>query len=427
MNKIVVNGIKENIYYQKLSNGLEIYMLPNNKVKNFYLTLNVKFGSIHTDFKYQKKEYHIPKGTAHFLEHLMFNMPDRNVFDYYSKLGSNINAFTSYDVTCYEVYSNSKFNENLSYLLKYVNTPFFNKEMVNGEKDIIIEEIKMYEDNPATELLYGLYRNIFVNENHKYLISGTIEDIKKIKLEDIEIAYQAFYHPKNMFLILTGNFNPQESLAIINETMNKIEIPKYIKPEQFKIKEPYKVAAEYTEKDMNVDKPKISLGLKIPKSNFKNLKYPNLELKLYLNIIMRINFGATSLFSEELISNNIITDTINMSLIETNDYFIQAILVSTDYPDYFIKKIKEKFTKLEISEAEISRKVKGSISNLIMLFDDIEAVNGEIQNDILNYGYYISDIYNQYQSLNKEKAMKVINKLHEFKVSISILKSKENQ
>jgi len=428
MNKIKVKKTGETCYYEKLKNGLEIYLLPNNKVKNFYITLSTKFGSIHTDFKIGNQNHSLPKGVAHFLEHILFNMPDgTNAFDYFSAIGSSINAFTSYDVTCYEVYANTKFKENLSYLLEYVYTPYFTKEIVAGEKGIIIEEIKQIKDNPSSELLYGMFRNIFVKDAHQYLISGTIDDIKKITLEDVKLAYDTFYPPENMFLIITGNFNPEEAIAITTETLKDYTFPKYQKPVIKKVKEPFKVTKEYEEITLPVDKEKITIGIKIPKSNFKALKLSDLELKMYLNLIMRINYGNTSQLKEELTSNGIITESISTFLTVTDEYIIQAIISSTEYPEYYIKRIQEVFSHLQIDQQEIDRKIKSSISNLIMSFDEIEVVNNDIQDDIVSYGKYINDIYLYYRRLNYETAKKVIEKLDKYVISITVLKPQEKQ
>ena len=67
----------------------------------------------------------VPNGIAHYLEHLKFYTETGSAFDYFSKLGSSVNAFTSYNVTCYEVFSSTYFRENLEYLLDYVGTPYF--------------------------------------------------------------------------------------------------------------------------------------------------------------------------------------------------------------------------------------------------------------------------------------------------------------
>ena len=426
MNRLSIKKTGEVVYYEKLASGLEVYLLPNNKVKNFYMTLNTKFGAIHTDFKWQGVNYHLPKGVAHFLEHLSFNMPgDNNVFDYFAKLGSSINAYTSYEVTSYEVYANSKFKENLSTLLNYVYTPYYTKELVNGEKGIITEEIKMIKDSPNSEIVYGMYRNVFVKDERQYLISGNAEDVKKTTLEDIETAYNAFYHPANMFLIITGNFLPEEALAITTEQLKKFDFPAYSKPILKEQKEPFKVSKAYEEKPMPVDRPKVVVGFKIPRNNFKALKLSPLELRLYINLIMRINFGETSLLKEELVSNAIITDSVSMYLTETEEYLVEAFMASTDYPDYFIKKIENQFQALTTTKDEVARKAKSAISSLIMSFDDIETVSYDIQDDIINYGKYDTDIYTHYRDLNEETAKKVIDCLGKYLTSITVLKPKE--
>ena len=245
MNKIEILGAKETLYVEHLDNGLDIYMIPNNKVKNYYVTLNTKFGSIHTDFEYDGKDYSLPNGIAHFLEHLTFNLPDENAFEYFSNLGASVNAFTSYDVTCYEVFANSRFKENVEYLIKYVYTPYYTKELVNSEKGVILEEVKMYKDRPGIQVVNSIFDNLYINDKHQFLVGGTVEDVKDIKLEDIEIAYKAFYHPENMFMILTGDFNPEEAVAIINDSMNKFKFDEYIKPVLKKVNEPFKIKTEY--------------------------------------------------------------------------------------------------------------------------------------------------------------------------------------
>ena len=52
MNKVEILGTKESLYIEHLYNCLDIYMQPNDKVKNFYITLNVKYGSIYTNYKF---------------------------------------------------------------------------------------------------------------------------------------------------------------------------------------------------------------------------------------------------------------------------------------------------------------------------------------------------------------------------------------
>lgn len=424
MKKIKLENTNEVLYYDKLDNGLEVYMLPNNNVNKFYLTLNTRFGSINTKFKYDNKEYDMPKGIAHYLEHLSFNMENGSVFDHYSKIGSSINAFTTYDITSYNVTSNNRFKENLEYLLEYVYTPYFTKELFQSEKGVIEEEVKMYKDDPGMTIVNGTLNNVFVNDERKYLVGGTVKDVKSIKLEDVITCYNAYYNPKNMFLIITGNFNPNEALAITSEQMNKLNINNDFNVKDIYPKEPEKVNKKEEIIKMNVDKPKVSIGIKIPKNNFKNLKLDNYLLKIYISSILDINFGNTSLLLEELQKGSIVDD-LDYTVIESNDYFIVLILSSTYYPEYFKDKIIEKFTSLNIEDSDLKRVAKVNISNYILLFDSVVAVNNYIMDEVMDNNEVNTGFMNIMRNLNIDTCKKILTKLNNYDYTICKIMPKE--
>ena len=424
MKKIKLENTNEVLYYDKLDNGLEVYMLPNNNVNKFYLTLNTRFGSINTKFKYDNKEYDMPKGIAHYLEHLSFNMENGSVFDHYSKIGSSINAFTTYDITSYNVTSNNRFKENLEYLLEYVYTPYFTKELFQSEKGVIEEEVKMYKDDTGMTIVNGTLNNVFVNDERKYLVGGTVKDVKSIKLEDVITCYNAYYNPKNMFLIITGNFNPNEALAITSEKMNKLNINNDFNVKDIYPKEPEKVNKKEEIIKMNVDKPKVSIGIKIPKNNFKNLKLDNYLLKIYISSILDINFGNTSLLLEELQKGSIVDD-LDYTVIESNDYFIVLILSSTYYPEYFKDKIIEKFNSLNIEDSDLKRVAKVNISNYILLFDSVVAVNNYIMDEVMDNNEVNTGFMNIMRNLNIDTCKKILTKLNNYDYTICKIMPKE--
>lgn len=424
MKKIKLENTNEVLYYDKLDSGLEVYMLPNNNVNKFYLTLNTRFGSINTKFKYDNKEYDMPKGIAHYLEHLSFNMENGSVFDHYSKIGSSINAFTTYDITSYNVTSNNRFKENLEYLLEYVYTPYFTKELFQSEKGVIEEEVKMYKDDPGMTIVNGTLNNVFVNDERKYLVGGTVKDVKSIKLEDVITCYNAYYNPKNMFLIITGNFNPNEALAITSEKMNKLNINNDFNVKDIYPKEPEKVNKKEEIIKMNVDKPKVSIGIKIPKNNFKNLKLDNYLLKIYISSILDINFGNTSLLLEELQKGSIVDD-LDYTVIESNDYFIVLILSSTYYPEYFKDKIIEKFNSLNIEDSDLKRVAKVNISNYILLFDSVVAVNNYIMDEVMDNNEVNTGFMNIMRNLNIDTCKKILTKLNNYDYTICKIMPKE--
>lgn len=425
MKKITINQTNEILYYEKLNNGLEVYIVPNKNQKNFYITYNTKFGSINTEFKTStdKSFKKVPNGIAHYLEHLMFNMENGTAFDFYSKLGSSINAFTTYNLTCYEVYSSTYFKENLNYLLEYVETPYFTNELVNNERGIITEEIKMYDNNPNTELTYSSYKNIFINDKRKNLISGTVEDIKKITKENLLDCYNTFYNPNNMFIVITGNVNPEEAIAIIEKRENERPI-KNINIIKKEITEPKKVNKKYEEIKMNVETNKVNISYKIPKKQFNKLNVTSIDLNIYISIIFNLLFGSTSIIQEKLISSKIIQNGININKTFTKDYIIVSLTTETDYVDTFIKLVQETLDNIKIDSCDLDRKLKVYKSNYILHFDEIELVNNNIQDNIIEYNKFINDYMDIYDNINIDILNKVIDTLKKKEESILVIKPK---
>ena len=423
MKKFKIDKTNEVLYFKKLNNGLELYVLPNINQKNFYITYSTKFGSINTEFKTNNSSSFtkVPNGIAHYLEHLMFNMESGSAFDYFSKLGSSVNAFTSYNVTCYEVFSSTYFKENLNFLLDYVGTPYFTKGNVNNERGIIEEEINMYQNNPNTELVYKAYNNIFINDKHSELISGKKEDIKKITVDNLFECYNTFYNPNNMFIIITGNVNPYEALAIIEENMANKEYnnPTIINKN---FNEPSKVKKEYEEKNMNVEINKVNVSFKIPKKNFKSLGINDVELEIYISLLFNILFGSTSILQDKLITSKIVSNGINISKTYTKDYIVVSLLTDTEYTETYINMVRDTLKNIKISEQELERKLKVYKSNYILHFDDIELVNNNIQDNILMYGKVINNYLSIYENINIDKLNEVIKRIKTKSESILVIK-----
>ena len=424
MKKIELKGLDEVILHDVCDNGLNIYMYVNKKVKNFYATLNIRYGAIDTEFSVNKKKYKVPSGIAHFLEHLKFNQPNGiTAHEYYSKLGSSINAFTSYDITAYEVIAANNFNENIEYLLDYVQTPYFTKDALKKEKGIIIEEIKMYDDNPGFNLYDTMKRSLLHKDNRRFKLSGTIEDVKKTTVEDINLIFDTFYHPMNMFIVITGNFNPEETVALIKENQSRKKFGKYKNPIKIYEKEPIKVVNEYTEIFHNVESPKVKISFKMAKSNFKNIS--DLNLRLYLNLFMKITFGETSHLKEELLSNSLINGGIITNAKVRKSYVILSILTETNYPNEIINRFKDAMNNIKITTNDLERKKRAAIASTVLNYDDIEAVNYDLENDLITYNEVITDIIDRLKALNIKDAEKLISNIKLNNYSVVVLYPKK--
>ncbi|MCI8394244.1 MAG: insulinase family protein [Bacilli bacterium] len=423
MKKIPLKGLNEIVYYDECENGLPILLWPHEKAQGYYLTLSVKYGSLHTEFRKGNKNYQVPNGVAHFLEHLNFQEEDGDAQTFYQKNGSDVNAFTTFLYTSYEVYGSDFLKENLEHLLDFVMTPYFDQKMVQNEKNIIVEENKMDLDNPANMLYYGMYRNLFKKDKHQYYITGEKKDILKTTLEDIQLVYDTFYHPANMFLIVTGQFNPYEVVHIVKENQKMKDFPTWTNPKFKEIKEPAKIVKEYEEIFTNVEIPKIRLGIKIPRKQFK--ESDNVKLRFLLTLILNSNFGSTSDLYEELMEQDLI---VGLSTEKTivGDYVVIFVNAETKYPDEVIPLLKQAFQHLKMDEKTLNRKLHSAIANMVLGYDDIVEVNSGLQEQIIYYGKVLEDQKELLNSLTLEDVHNVISSIRVKEMSTMVLKPNKN-
>ncbi|MFI3260846.1 MAG: pitrilysin family protein [bacterium] len=425
MKEIEIKGIDEIIYHDVCDNGLNIYVWVNEKVESSFLSLAVKYGSIHTDFEIGKKKYKVPDGIAHYLEHVKFNEgPDKTAHDFFYKMGSEVNAFTTFDYTSYYVVTMDRVEENLIHLLDFVQTPYFTDELIEKEKGIICEEEKMGEDCADTVNYFGIFKNLFENSKYKDLVTGSLEEINKTTKEDIELVFNTFYHPENMALFITGNVNPHEIKMIVNKNQNSKKFKKNVNPKIIAPKEKDVVCKEYTSINGNVMQPRVKIGIKMPKEIFG--KYTDFDIRFAINLALNMNFGPTSDIKEYLVENNIASN-VAASCDIYDDHVIIVIASETRFPDDVIKKLEEKIQNMEYDEATFNRKIKSLIATFILNYDSIEKVNSIIQDDYINYGYVVEDAKEKYEKFTLRKFKTIMSLLSFENRTIFIMKPKEDE
>ena len=210
--------LSESLYSFTARCGLPVKIVPKPGFSRKLAYFVTDFGSIHTEFQWNGKQYHAPAGIAHFLEHKMFELPDRDVTAEFAALGANVNAFTSYDITAYYFSCSENFRENLELLLEFVSTPYFPEESVQREIGIIDQEIAMNADAPDSRIFEDLMQLLFRDHPVRVPILGDSESIRQITPELLTACHRAFYTPENMVLCIIGDADPQE----VREAVDKI-------------------------------------------------------------------------------------------------------------------------------------------------------------------------------------------------------------
>ena len=215
----------ESLYTKKLENGLTVALVPRKGFARKIAYFVTDFGSIHTDFMLDGQNYQMPAGVAHFLEHKLFELPDRDVTAEFAALGGNVNAFTSYDMTAYYVSCTENFEENLALLLEFVSTPWFEKESVLRERGIIDQEIGMNADAPDSQIFESLMENMYQSHPIRIPILGTESTIREITPEVLHTCHRAFYTPDNMILCVVGDVMPETVERIAEQVLGTEKKP----------------------------------------------------------------------------------------------------------------------------------------------------------------------------------------------------------
>lgn len=221
MNKREFSKLSEYRYETRLPNGLEIRVVPRPEFARTYAFFATNYGSIDTKFRLDGKDMVTPDGVAHYLEHKMFDMPEGNALQMFSKIGGSPNAFTGYAMTAYYVECTERWQENLELLIRLVSTPYFTEESVEKERGIIAQEIRMYEDSADSRMYENLFTALYDHHPIRVPIAGTVESIGKITAQTLFDCHKAFYDPSNMMLAVVGPVDPEQVAEIAERLLPK--------------------------------------------------------------------------------------------------------------------------------------------------------------------------------------------------------------
>lgn len=196
----------------KFKNGLTVIEAPVSGTRAITFLVLVPIGS-----RYEHKKI---SGASHFVEHLMFKGTEKrpNALDISRELdavGAQFNAFTDKDRTGYWVKIEADKQEiALDILSDMLFNSQFKSDDVKREKGVIIEEIRMYEDNPRAAVEQMFDRVMYGNHQLGWDIAGSVKGIRAVSRDELYDYYKSAYVPENMVLVVAGNVNTKTNKLI---------------------------------------------------------------------------------------------------------------------------------------------------------------------------------------------------------------------
>jgi zinc protease len=165
-------------------------------------------------------------GIAHQLEHMLFKGTKDRPIQFgrlFAALGSNFNAFTSYDQTAYfGTVEKNKLTSLLTLEADRMQNSTIDTEKLTGEKRVVISELQGYENSPSYRLDRAVKRAAFPNTPYGLTVGGTKADVEKFTVEQVRSYYDSYYAPNNATLVVVGDFDTATLMTKVKETFGKL-------------------------------------------------------------------------------------------------------------------------------------------------------------------------------------------------------------
>lgn len=196
------------------NNGLKLIVEQMENYESVAFNIFVKTGSVN--------EVEGIYGISHFIEHMMFKgTTSRSSLDISKSLdaiGANVNAYTDKEETVYYTKSTA---DNVEKCVEILSDMMFNsvfdKHEMTREKKVVIEEIKMYEDDASSKCELMANQAFYEDNAFTKDVAGTIKSVKSLTREQILDYIKKYYVPKNITISFAGNINIKTAEKLVEK------------------------------------------------------------------------------------------------------------------------------------------------------------------------------------------------------------------
>ena len=410
--------IGERCFKYTHKSGVTVYIAPMEGYSTVSARFAVRYGSQEGGWiDAEGREHKIPDGTAHYMEHKLFESTEKDAFQLFAQTGAACNAFTSYDMTEYHFKCTSNFAENLEILIGFVLDPYFTKENVQKEMGIISQEITMYLDNPEWQNLMELMKAAYSEIPVKTDVAGTVESISEITPELLYEVYNTYYTPSNMALLISGNVDVDEVVAVCEKCLpdrTSAEI------RRVEYNEPRGVTCRRTESRGDVVKPLFSIGFKCAPLCGR----AQLRDNAYYDFLIGILFGDSSEWFSENRRSGLINDNFSFGNIRFRGGCLQYIAGESDASDEVYDSIISTIKRAKQtppSREDFERVRKGYYGYNLRVFNNVESYSRVLM-DAAIYDNQPYDEMETYAQASYEEFCELLGQLDENNSCLSIIR-----
>lgn len=209
-------GFLRDTVVTELDNGVRLCCF-HRRGSSVELQFHIATGSMH------EKEY-LGCGLSHFLEHMAFQgctgFPGRSIADEVNSLGGDINAYTSYDRTCYRIQLPKKhWCKGVSMLSAMVRYPEFPEERFLAEKEVILRECERGDDDISRKLHEKFLQTMFLCHPVRFPIIGFKDMISSVTRDMMMDYYTRRYTPGRCIVVAVGDLSAGEFFKSVSASL----------------------------------------------------------------------------------------------------------------------------------------------------------------------------------------------------------------
>lgn len=365
----------------QLKNGLNVILTESHKSPVVSVQMWVRTGSAD-----EKKG---EEGISHFIEHLVFKGTRKfGVGEIASTIegsGGELNAYTSFDQTVFYVTISKEFiDTGLLAIAEMMGFPNFDPQEIDNEREVVIEEIKRGKDSLSRKASELLFQTNYTKHPYGIPVIGYDKNIRTLKTKKIVDFFHSRYAPRNMFLVVTGNFETTEMKKKVNQLFSEFKdykIKKVKRNTEVKQKKS-KIAVE----NANFEQSMAYLSWKIP--NIKHKDIPALDV-----LAMILGQGDTSRLVQKMRIEKAVVNSVGSSSFTPMDEGLFIVSMS-----YAKENLNEALTDIQTVLEEIltqpvtSDEIKKAILNIASEeYYSMETVDG-LSRKVGSLEFYFKDL-----------------------------------
>lgn len=346
--------LAEEVRLHRSPGGVRIAVVPKRGFSTAAACLGLRFGSTCTRFRMPDgRLVEVPDGSAHFLEHKLFEGRDESVMLRFARLGAQFNGGTGFHSTTYYFATAGHFEECLEILLDFVQHPLITEERVEKEKGIIEQEVRMYEDDPRYRGHFLLLRALYHVLPIRIPPGGTVASVRATRAEDLIACWEGFYRPANLVLAMAGDLDEDRVLSrvaglLVDERPGSAEV--------LGVQEPPAVASPWLEEEFAVARPRVWLGWRTRQGTGGGAA---LVRRQWLgSLLADLALGESSAGQEELRRRGLADDSFAAAWSCDRDYGHLVVSGQSDDPEAFVAGVREvlaRFREVGPSPEDVER------------------------------------------------------------------------